>query len=72
MEIEHVTRLQELIAEEAHAGIIRDLDDITTVDRVAVRFLVEAEATGIRITNCPEYVRSWIAAEKRLGAEAPS
>jgi len=72
MEIEHVTRLQEFIAEEAHNRITLDLKDITIADRVAVRFLVEAEARGIRVTNCPEYVRSWIAAEKRSGAEALS
>jgi len=28
-----------------------------------VQFLASAEAAGIRIVNCPRYVRSWIAAE---------
>ena len=72
MEIEHVTRLQEFIVEEAHDRITLDLKDITIADRVAVRFLAEAESRGIQVTNCPEYVRSWIAAEKRLETEAPS
>ena len=72
MEIGHVTRLQEFIVEESHDRITLDLKDITIADRVAVRFLAEAESRGIRVTNCPEYVRSWIAAEKKLGTEAPS
>jgi hypothetical protein len=33
------------------------------IDRAAMQFLAEAENAGIRIVNCPEYVRSWIAAE---------
>ena len=51
MDIEHVTRLQELIAKEAHDRTTLDLKDITIVDRAALRFLAGAEATGIRIIN---------------------
>lgn len=64
MDIEHTTRLQEFIASELHDHIIFDLKDITMADRAAVHFLVDAEATGIHIVNCPPYVRSWIDAEK--------
>ena len=41
------------------------------VDRDAVRFLADAEAAGIRILNCPEYVRSWIAAERDWQQKRP-
>jgi hypothetical protein len=34
-----------------------------------VRLLARAEARGIRILNCPEYVRRWIAAEKERARE---
>ena len=64
MDIEHVIRLQESIANETHDRVTLDLKDITIADRAAVRFLAGAEAAGIRIVNCPEYVRSWIAAER--------
>jgi anti-anti-sigma regulatory factor len=64
MDIEHTTRLQEFLANEADGRIILDLKDVSLVDRPAVRFLAGAEAAGIRIVNCPEYVRSWIAAER--------
>ncbi len=64
MDIDHVTRLQEFLANEAIGCVTFDLSEITLVDRAAVRFLAEAEAAGIRLVNCPEYVRSWIAAER--------
>ncbi len=63
MDIEHATRLQEFLATEPNGRVTLDLKDVTLVDRAAVRFLAGAEAAGIRIVNCPEYVRSWIAAE---------
>jgi hypothetical protein len=34
---------------------------VTLVDREAVRFLASVEAGGVRIVNCPKYVRTWIA-----------
>jgi hypothetical protein len=64
MGIEHSTQLQEFLACETNGHITLDLKDVTLVDRGAVRFLADAEAAGIRIANCPEYVRSWIAAER--------
>jgi hypothetical protein len=72
MDIEHVASLQQFMAEEPHNRITLDLKEITIADRGTVRFLMEAETTGIRVINCPEYLRSWIAAEKGFGAEAPS
>ena len=70
MDIEHATRLQEFLANEADGRVTLDLKDVSLVDRAAVRFLAEAEAAGIRIANCPEYVRSWIAAEREWQQKA--
>ena len=64
MDIEHATRLREFLANESNGRVTLDLKDVTLVDRAAVRFLAGAEGAGIRIVNCPEYVRSWIAAER--------
>src|SRR5262247_2538899 len=64
MDQEHVARLQELLANEADGRVTLDLQDVTLVDRTAMQFLAEAEIAGIRIVNCPGYVRSWIGAEK--------
>jgi len=56
--------LQELLATTAAGRVVLDLKDIITlVDRAAVRFLARVEMAGTEIVNCPEYVRSWIAAE---------
>jgi anti-anti-sigma regulatory factor len=66
MDTEHAAGLQEFLANEPEERVVLDLKDVTLVDRAAVRFLVGVEASGIRIVNCPEYVRSWIAAERVL------
>ncbi len=63
MDREHVVRLQELLANEPGTRVTLDLTEVTFADRAAVQFLASAEAAGIRIVNCPRYVRSWIAAE---------
>jgi anti-anti-sigma regulatory factor len=63
MDLEHVARLQELLANETLNRVILDLKEVTFADRAAVQFLASAEAVGIRIVNCPRYVRSWITAE---------
>ena len=56
--------MQELLATTAAGRVVLDLKDIITlVDRAAVRFLARVEMAGTEIVNCPEYVRSWIAAE---------
>ena len=62
----HAARLQELLTREAPstAGhILLDLKEVTVVDRDGVRFLARALALGVRIENCPRYVRRWMAAE---------
>jgi hypothetical protein len=63
MDLEHVSRLQELLANETVDRVTLDLKEVTFADRAAVQFLASAEAAGARLVNCPRYVRSWIAAE---------
>jgi anti-anti-sigma regulatory factor len=60
---DHTTRLEELLATAANGRIVLDLRDITLVDRAAVQFLARVEMAGTELVNCPEYVRSWMAAE---------
>ena len=36
------------------------VEDVKLVDREAVSFLAPCEASGIRLENCPAYVREWI------------
>ncbi len=64
IEGQHVAELQRLIEEEvSRHPITLDLEWVRLVDRNAVAFLVRCEATGIRLENCPAYVREWIATE---------
>lgn len=43
--------------------IALDLQDVTLVDREAVRFLGAREAEGVELLHCPPYIREWIARE---------
>jgi anti-anti-sigma regulatory factor len=63
LDTEHVARLQELLPTAIAGRIVLDLREITLVDRAAVQFLARVILAGTEIVNCPEYVRSWIAAE---------
>jgi len=65
MDLAHATHLRDFLATEASVPVTLDLRDVTRVDRAAVSFLTDAEAAGIRLINCPEYVRSWIAGERK-------
>ena len=64
MALEHLARLQEVLANETVNRVTLDLKEVTFADRAAVQFLASAEASGIRIVNCPRYVRSWMTAER--------
>ena len=61
---EHAARLQQYLTGDTGRRLILDLQHVTLVDRTAIQFLAGLEATGIRLVNCPEYVRTWIAAER--------
>jgi anti-anti-sigma regulatory factor len=63
LDTEHATQLQELLSAAADGRIVLDLKDVTLVDRVTGEFLARVEMAGAELVNCPEYVRSWIAAE---------
>jgi hypothetical protein len=61
IEEEQVSELEELLAGEAGvARITLDLEEVRLVGRGVVRFLAACEARGIRLKNCPSYVRQWI------------
>jgi anti-anti-sigma regulatory factor len=65
IEMEDVEELRRLLSlEEAGKGIVLDLQDITLVDRDAVKFLAGWEADMIKLENCPAYIRNWIDTER--------
>lgn len=61
---EEVAELQRLFEVEGRDHrIVLDLKEVKLVDRDAVRFLARCETNGIRLDNCPPYIREWIARE---------
>jgi hypothetical protein len=57
---EYVDAIQELIEREGRP-IEFDLSEITLVDREAVSYLAVCERKGVALTNCPPFLRDWIA-----------
>jgi hypothetical protein len=44
--------------------MVLDLRDVRLADRDAVKFLRDCEADGMKLENCPAYVREWMDREK--------
>ena len=65
LDAENVGELHQVIdAEPAGVVIVLDLTDLVLADRDAVRYLRDRESSGrVVLSNCPEYIRAWIAAE---------
>lgn len=58
---EHVSELRNaLTAETDIVQVQLDLEELRLVDREAVRFLDACEVNGIKLANCPSYIREWI------------
>jgi hypothetical protein len=63
MEAAQVPKLKELFDRD-YRNIILDLRDLRLADRDAVRFLRGCEADGMKLENCPAYVREWMNRER--------
>jgi predicted metal-binding protein len=63
MEGEHVAEFKELLDRD-YRNIILDLQELRLADRDAVRFLKGCEENGMKLQNCPAYVREWMDREK--------
>ena len=48
---------------------ILDLSEVTLVDVAVVRFLIRCEDEGIKLVQCPPYVREWMVRERTEGAQ---
>ena len=63
MQAEQVAELKALIDSD-HRNIVLDLGEVRLADRAAVKFLRDCEAAGMKLKNCPAYVREWMEREK--------
>ena len=66
IDAEHVEDLRGLLQQTDGQDKIIDLEEIRLADRDAIRFLTACEGSGIKLQNCPAYIRNWIEIEKGL------
>jgi len=69
MDLEHVARLQELLANETVNRVTLDLKEVTFADRAAVQFLASAEAAGFESSTVRGMYAAGSPAEDREPAE---
>jgi predicted metal-binding protein len=60
---EQVTELKQLFDTD-YRNIILDLREVRLADRDAVKFLRRCKTNGMKLENCPAYVREWMEREK--------
>ena len=60
---DHVNTLRTLLERESSA-LTLDLKDVRLVDGEGVKLLAIHESNGLRIDNCPLYIREWIRRER--------
>jgi hypothetical protein len=63
MEAEHVVELKKLFDSD-YRNIFLDLRELRLADREAVKFLRSCERHGMKLENCPTYVREWMDRER--------
>jgi anti-anti-sigma regulatory factor len=65
IEAEHIEELESLLdLQKDTPAIVVDLREVRLADRGAVRFLARCESDGVRLENCPAYIREWMGREK--------
>ena len=61
MDIETMAELERLIDSVANGReVVLNLRDLTLVDENDVIFLDRCESNGVKLRNCPPYIREWI------------
>ena len=64
IDAKEVPELQRLMAAEGQKYVVLDLKEVKLIDREAVRFLARCKENGIKVENCPAYIREWILKEE--------
>jgi anti-anti-sigma regulatory factor len=59
-----LAELKKLVESEASDhSLTLDLAEVKLVDRDVIGFLAGCEAKGVKLVNCPAYIREWIERE---------
>ena len=64
---EQLPDLRRSVEAERERDVVLDLTEVSLVDVDVVRFLLRCETQGVRLADCPAYVREWMVREKRSG-----
>ena len=64
IDAKEVPELQRLMAAEEQKDLVLDLKEVKLIDREALRFLACCKENGIKVENCPAYIREWILKEE--------
>jgi hypothetical protein len=65
LEAEHIEDLRRLFElQNGSPAVVLDLRELRLADRATVKFLAGCEAGGVRLKNCPAYIREWMRKEK--------
>ena len=68
MKAAEVAELKALFAAD-YRTIVLDLQEVRLAERDAVKFLRDCKAGGMKLENCPAYVREWMEREKNCGSQ---
>lgn len=63
IDAKELPELRRLLAAEEQKYVVLDLKEVKLIDREALGFLAHCEGNGIRVENCPAYIREWILRE---------
>ena len=71
MKAEEVAELKALFDTDyrTYGTIVLDLRDVRLADRDAVKFIRSCERDGMKLENCPTYVREWMDREEEFERE---
>ncbi len=61
---EHLGELKKQLQDNG-PRLVLDLREVTVVDVEVVRFLAACQAAGVKIARCAQYIRKWMARERR-------
>jgi hypothetical protein len=59
-----IAELRRIFELQADRAIVLDLRDVGVIDREVMRFFLRCEADGVKLENCPSYIREWMEREK--------
>jgi hypothetical protein len=59
-----IAELSRLFELQTERDIVLDLKDVGVIDREVMGFFLRCEANGVKLENCPSYLREWMEREK--------